>query len=109
MQMWMSQVRKGVIELWLMAILGRGEAYGYEIFQQLSGKVGQGISESTVYPILARLTREGWAEVRKGSSPTGPQRRYFRLTPQGQTRLKRMKQFWKELERESGEILREIR
>ncbi len=78
MQRWMSQVRKGVIELWLMAILARGEAYGYEVFQQLSGKVGEGIGESTVYPILARLTREGWAEVRKGSSPAGPQRRYFR-------------------------------
>ncbi|MGO8702505.1 MAG: PadR family transcriptional regulator [Candidatus Brocadiia bacterium] len=109
MQRWMSQVRKGVIELWLMAILARGEAYGYEVFQQLSGKVGEGIGESTVYPILARLTREGWAEVRKGSSPAGPQRRYFRLTPQGEARLKRMKQFWKELQRESDEILREAR
>jgi PadR family transcriptional regulator PadR len=109
MQMWMSQVRKGVVELWLMAILARGETYGYELFQNLSGKIGEGISEGTVYPVLARLTREGWVEIRKGSSPIGPSRRYFRLTPQGEARLKRMKQFWKALQQESDEILRDIR
>jgi DNA-binding PadR family transcriptional regulator len=42
-------MRKGVVELWLMAILGRGEASGYEISQSLSGSVGEGIGERAVY------------------------------------------------------------
>jgi PadR family transcriptional regulator PadR len=106
MQTWMSQIRKGVIELWLMATLARGERYGYELFQQLSGRVGEGVSDSTVYLILARLTREGWVTVRTGSSPAGPQRRYFRLTTLGAARLKKMKEYWKEVERETDAILR---
>ncbi len=105
MQTWMSQVRKGVIELWLMATLARGEMYGYELFQRLSGRVGQGVSDSTIYPILARLTREGWVKVRTGSSPAGPPRRYYRLTTLGAARLKEMKAYWKEVERETDAIL----
>jgi PadR family transcriptional regulator PadR len=102
----MSQVKKGMIELWLMAVLGREEKYGYELFQQLSGRVGQGVGESTVYPVLARLTRGGWVSVRTGSSPAGPARRYYRLTTQGAARLKKMKEYWKEVERETDTILR---
>jgi PadR family transcriptional regulator PadR len=100
-------MRKGVVELWLMAILRRGEAYGYEIFQNLSGLVGEGIGESTVYQILARFANEGWAQAREGGSPAGPARRYFRLTSSGEARLKRMKQFWMALQQESDQILRE--
>jgi PadR family transcriptional regulator PadR len=104
-QTWMTQIRKGVIELWLMAGLSRGEMYGYEIFQQLSGRVGQGVSSRTVYPILTRLRREDLISGRMGSSPAGPKRRYFRLTARGEARLKKMKENWKEVARETDAVL----
>ena len=55
-----------------MATLAKGETYGYQLLQELSAKGGQEVSESTVYPILARLTREGWVTVRSAPSPAGP-------------------------------------
>lgn len=102
MQTWMSQVRKGVIEFWVMAALGSGEKYGYELFQQLPGQA----KSAAIYSILARLTREGQVSVRKGSSPAGPPRRYYRLTPKGTAQLKRMTAYWMELQRQTEAILR---
>lgn len=106
MEAWMTQVRKGLIEFWLMAALGRGEMYGYELFRQLSRWAGQGVSHRTVYPILTRLMRQGWVSARKRSSPAGPPRRYLRLTASGAARLKKMKEYWKEVQRETDAILR---
>jgi PadR family transcriptional regulator, regulatory protein PadR len=105
MQIWMSQVKKGVIELWLLAMLARGETYGYELLQELSVKAGTEVSESAVYPLLARLTREGWVTVRVCPSPAGPARRYYRLTPLGVARLEQMKDYWAKLQKASDTIL----
>jgi len=102
MQMWMAQVRKGLVEFWLMAALGRGEKYGYELFQQLPAQV----RSSGVYAILTRLTREGYVSIRMGASPAGPSRRYLRLTSKGEARLKRMTAYWMELQRLTEAALR---
>ncbi len=101
MQTWMAQVRKGIIEFWLMAALGRGEKYGYELSQHLPGQVRQ----RAIYSILARLTRDGHVSLRKGSSPAGPTRRYYRLTPKGAARLKSMTAYWMELQRQTEALL----
>ena len=58
-----------------------GEAYGYQILQRLSRAEALTISESAVYPILARLAADGLVKVRVGPSPNGPPRRYYKLTP----------------------------
>ena len=98
MRSWVAQVRKGLVELCVLAVLKEGEAYGYQILQRL-GKVGcLGIGESTVYPILARLGEEGFVRVRTAASPAGPPRRYYRLTPPGQARLAEMAAYWKDVQ-----------
>jgi PadR family transcriptional regulator PadR len=94
MQRWVSQLKKGLVELGVMAALGEDEAYGYQIVRRLSGVDGLAVSESTVYPILARLTKEGLVTVRTAASPSGPPRRYYRLTAQGQSRLAEMQGHW---------------
>ncbi len=74
---WETQVRKGVVELAALATLARGESYGYRVVEQLRGLRGlERISESTVYPLLTRLAREGLLAVRAEPSPAGPVRRY---------------------------------
>jgi PadR family transcriptional regulator PadR len=93
---WASQMRKGLIELCVMAALRNGEAYGYQILQRLSRAEPLTISESAVYPILARLAAEGLVKVREGPSPTGPPRRYYRLTAQGEARLAEMTEHWRQ-------------
>lgn len=92
---WMVQFRKGLVEMCVLsAVSTAGEAYGYQVLQQLSGVKGLELGESTVYPVLARLARQGLLSVRSGQSPNGPPRRYYRLTELGLQRRAEMQQVW---------------
>ena len=50
MSRWETQLRKGVVELAVLAVIGQGETYGYRIVEQLRGLDGLAFTESTVYP-----------------------------------------------------------
>ena len=106
MRIWATQLRKGLIELCVMAALQDGEAYGYEILQTLAGSQTLEVSESTVYPILARLAEEGAVTVRVAASPAGPPRRYYRLTASGKARLREMGQHWNQIRRAVDGLLK---
>ncbi len=96
MQTWKTQLRKGIVELCVMGVLRqKGEAYGYELLQALQGVDGLSFSESTVYPVLARLADNGMIAARTEPSPSGPPRRYFRLTPQGTKQLRVIQSEWR--------------
>lgn len=97
MRTWVPQLRKGLVELCVMGVLRHGEGYGYEILQRLSAAEGLAITESTVYPVLARLADEKLLTVRAAPSPSGPPRRYYRLTPLGLARLREMAAYWKQI------------
>ncbi|UCH60504.1 MAG: PadR family transcriptional regulator [Anaerolineales bacterium] len=97
MDNWITQLRKGLLEYLTLNILNQHETYGYEIIQMLNTFVGMQVTESTVYPILARLNKEGFARIRKASSPDGPPRRYYSLTPKGKVRVVQMNQYWDQL------------
>lgn len=97
MKIWITQLRKGLLEYLTLTILDSGESYGYEIVQKLKGFEGMDITESTVYPILARLKKEGFAKVRLGASQGGPPRRYYSLTALGKARLSYMNVYWDSL------------
>lgn len=98
MKTWIAQVRKGLVEMCVLAALDDGEAYGYQILQRLSNVQGLSITESTIYPILSRLAADGMLSVRTAPSPGGPPRRYYRLTPQGGVRLNQMIAHWNDLQ-----------
>ena len=97
MSPWETQLRKGVVELAVLAWVVRGETYGYEVVEQLRQLDGLALTESTVYPVLTRLARDGCLAVRMVPSPTGPPRRYYRLTPAGRDRLDAMARAWRVL------------
>jgi PadR family transcriptional regulator PadR len=92
---WETQLRKGLVELALLATIAQGETYGYRIVEQLRRLEGLELTESTVYPVLTRLARDGLVAVRADDSPAGPTRRYYRLTSLGQERLRQMVESWK--------------
>ena len=94
MQAWVTQLRKGLVELCVMRLLDRREAYGYQILQQLNAATELELTESTLYPVLARLARDGLVRAREAPSPSGPPRRYYRLTPAGQSRLAELTSQW---------------
>ena len=75
---WSTQLRKGLAELCVLAAVRQlGEAYGYQLVQFLTEHNGLELTESTVYPLLARLAREGQLSVTTAPSPAGPPRRYY--------------------------------
>lgn len=94
---WIAQLRKGFAEYVILLALRGREAYGYEILHMLSGDQALTLGESTVYPLLGRLTEEGYLLDREIRSTSGPPRRYYRLTPRGKDRLNSMNAYWGKL------------
>jgi len=105
MKTWVSQIRKGVTELTVLAALQQGEAYGYELLQRINHIDGLALTESTVYPLLARLHRDKFVRVRTAPSPAGPPRRYYQLTPEGRRRLHDMVMHWRAVGTAVDELL----
>ncbi|MDG3004202.1 PadR family transcriptional regulator [Paludisphaera mucosa] len=95
MSPWETQLRKGLVELAVLATMVGGEAYGYGIVERLRKIEGLEFTESTVYPVLARLAREGFLAIRAEPSPAGPMRRYYRLTSEGERRFREMTRSWR--------------
>jgi len=83
------------VELAVLASIGRWETYGYRIVERLQKLEGLELTESTVYPVLTRLARDGLLAVRADLSPSGPTRRYYRLTAEGKQHLRQLAESWR--------------
>lgn len=89
-----SQLRRGVLEFCVLALLRDSERYGVEIVRTLGEADGLVTTEGTLYPLLGRLRREGSVETSWQESPSGPPRRYYRLTSEGQAQLRAFVEEW---------------
>ena len=91
-----SQMKKGLLDVCVLALLARGDSYGYELISKISELID--VSESTLYPILKRL--EGFGQlVTYSREYNGRLRRYYRITPEGKKRLKEFDEEWREMQR----------
>jgi PadR family transcriptional regulator PadR len=79
----LTELRRGVLEHCVLAVMRGRESYAYEIVRALSDAGGLVTSEGTIYPLLARLRRDGLVETTWRESESGPPRRYYRLTAAG--------------------------
>jgi PadR family transcriptional regulator PadR len=102
---WSSQLKKGMVELSVLAALHESEAYGYQLLQRLAQDPILSTTESTLYPLLSRLAEERLVVVRQAPSPTGPPRRYYRLTPQGREQLRQLSEYWRQLSTAVDDLL----
>jgi len=75
------QFKKGVLELCVLALLVRGDRYGYDIASAFPREMD--ISDGTVYPILRRLSAERYLGSYLSESSEGPPRKYYTVTPEG--------------------------
>ena len=82
-----SQLRRGVLEFCVLALMRDGERYGFELVRTLADAGGLVTTEGTLYPLLARLRRDGVVETTWRESTEGPPRRYYHLTPAGHDAL----------------------
>lgn len=103
-----AQMRKGLVSLCVLAVLAEEEAYGYAIVQRLEARRGLEFKESTVYLALGRLAKEGLVASRKVKSSSGPDRRYFQLTPQGSRHLQELRGRWLLLSSAVSSLLAEV-
>jgi PadR family transcriptional regulator PadR len=81
-----TQVIKGMTPMLVLAVIGDGELYGYEITQVIRDLSGGTFapSEGALYPTLHRLEIDGVLHGTWRASDRGPSRRYYRLTKKGQ-------------------------
>lgn len=79
------QLKKGVLGLCVLALLSRGNSYAYEIASRMADAVDMG--EGTIYPLMRRMQTEGLVVTYLEESPSGPPRKYYRITETGRTRL----------------------
>lgn len=83
LQVWIAQLRKGIIEMSILLLLRHQSLHGYRIVQHLKD-MGQLISgEGTVYPILRRLESDGFLVANWVHGEKGNPRKYYSITPKG--------------------------
>jgi DNA-binding PadR family transcriptional regulator len=90
------ELKRGSLELIVLHLLAPGEAYGYEIVSKLSGQTNGAleVSDGTLYPVLYRLERAGFVEVRWDTPARGVPRKYYRLTDAGRAELAQLTREW---------------
>jgi PadR family transcriptional regulator, regulatory protein PadR len=91
-----TNLRKGVLEYCVLALLSHGEKYGLELADDLTAR-GLIASEGSLYPLLARMRENGLVEPRWDSSGTARPRRYYAITADGTSQLAAFAQVWTSL------------
>lgn len=87
-----TQFHKGVVEMCVLALVAKQDFYGYELVNAISTQIP--ISEGTIYPILRRLTQEGYFETYLVESSGGPPRKYYRMTKTGRAFTAALTEQW---------------
>ena len=91
---WEAQLRKGCLEMAILAALWDGRLYGLEILRALLLRSKMDIAEGTVYPLLARLKAEGLLQSEWVEAEAGHPRKYYWLTAAGRRRVKEQVEAW---------------
>lgn len=89
-----TQFKKGVLDMCVLAVLSKGDSYGYDLAEEISSKIQ--IADGTVYPLLRKLASSGEVSTYLQESTSGPPRKYYSLTDKGRERLDNDMKEWKE-------------
>ncbi|GMW01681.1 MAG: PadR family transcriptional regulator [Candidatus Hydrogenedentota bacterium] len=94
---WKTQLRKGFLDLCILRYLNAREFYGYDLVQELRKVDGTAMREGIIYPVLARLQEDGLVTNERRLSNSGPPRKYYQITPEGQRVLMEMEAHWRRI------------
>jgi PadR family transcriptional regulator PadR len=106
---WEVQLRKGSLELAILATLWGGRLYGLEILRRLDNDSDLLVSEGTVYPLLSRLKSQGLLRSEWVESDSGHPRKYYALTPAGKLRARDMSEAWQRFSKSLNKLLAPLR
>ena len=105
---WETQLRKGCLELAILAALWEERLYGLEILRRLETHSDLIVSEGTVYPLLSRLKMLGLVRSEWVESDAGHPRKYYSLTAAGKRRAEKMVEIWERFSASLGKLLHPI-
>ena len=97
------QLKKGVLEMCVLALLSKGDNYAYEIASQMADAVGMG--EGTIYPLMRRMQNDDLVTTYLQESASGPPRKYYKLTKAGAAALQAQRAEWVAFETAVAKIL----
>jgi len=97
-------MRKGILEFCILHIISRGEVYASDMLEELTS-VKIMVVEGTLYPLLTRLRKAGLVDYKWVESKSGPPRKYYTLTLDGQAFLDTLSTTWGELVRSTESII----
>ncbi|WMJ79848.1 PadR family transcriptional regulator [Clostridium sp. MB40-C1] len=100
-----TQLKKGVLELCVLSVLKDKDCYGYELVTEISKSIE--ISDGTIYPILRRLTKEGYFNTYLKESTEGPPRKYYSLTEAGERKRIELTEEWYEFVKAVNRVIKE--
>jgi PadR family transcriptional regulator PadR len=90
------QMRKGIMEYCILAILANGDSYAPAIISELKS-AEMIVVEGTLYPLLTRMKNAGYLTYRWEESLQGPPRKYYTLTEAGRAHLAMLDEAWDSL------------
>jgi PadR family transcriptional regulator, regulatory protein PadR len=102
------ELKRGSLELIVLHLLSPGEAYGYEVVSKLTAQTNGAleVTDGTLYPVLYRLERAGFVDVRWETPERGVPRKYYSLTAAGREELARLTGEWTAFARAMAKLLR---
>lgn len=102
---WPAEWLRGVLELCVLGVLAEQTTYGYVIAQRLEAAGLGEVKGGTLYPLLARLEREGLVRTRWVAGEAGPGRKYIELTEAGRVQLADRRRLWLQFLDATGRLL----
>jgi PadR family transcriptional regulator PadR len=105
---WEVQLRKGSLELAILASLWNGRLYGLEILRHLESSSELIVVEGTAYPLLNRLRALGLVETQWVESDSGHPRKYYSLTAAGRQRALEMNSIWAKFSASMNNLLKPL-
>ena len=103
------ELKRGSLDLIVLHLLAAGEAYGYEIVSKLTAETNGAleVTDGTLYPVLYRLERGGFVDVRWETAQRGVPRKYYRLTAAGRDELTSLTREWTTFAKAMTKLLRQ--
>ena len=89
-----AQFKRGIVELCVLTELASEDMYGYQIINNISQHLD--VNENTIYPILRRLTKEGYFTTYLQESSGGATRKYYQITEEGFKQYLHLRNQWDE-------------
>jgi PadR family transcriptional regulator PadR len=101
-----AELKKGSVELLVLALLERRERHGYDIGKLIEARSDGALTfqVSTLYPVLARMEERGWIRGRWVEKAGQRRRRYYRLTESGRVALGRKRETWRAYTRAVNQV-----